>query len=95
MIGQTDQGELERWASHLRTHGRCLKLGIPLEPLALPRSRTLRRELEREAAKDHRVRVALDQAKSAAARKRRNPDDDGLGVKTIGRYFDNVDFQIR
>jgi hypothetical protein len=71
MTNQTDQAELERWASRLRTYGRCVKLGVPLKPPALPRSRTLLRELEREAAKDHRIRLALDQAKDAAASKPR------------------------
>jgi hypothetical protein len=44
----------------LRTWGRCAKLGIPLEPPKLPRSRKLRSAVELEAGVDPRVRVALD-----------------------------------
>ena len=84
-------GTLDTWVARYATHARLLRLGIKVEPPRLPRSRSLRRELERAAANDHHIRVALDAAKAAAARKRRNltVDDDWPGVKTgvIRRYF--------
>ena len=78
-------GTLDTWVAHYTTHARLLRLGIKVEPPRLPRSRSLRRELERAAANDHHIRVALDAAK---VRKPRNPDD-WPGVKSgrIVRYF--------
>ena len=46
--------ELDRWFAFLRDHGRVMKLGVPVAPPSLPRSRRLRRMLEQEAASDHR-----------------------------------------
>jgi hypothetical protein len=49
----------------LRTWGRCAKLGIPLEPPRLPRSRKLRSAVEQAAETDTRVRLALDEIERA------------------------------
>jgi hypothetical protein len=90
-------GTLDTWVARYATHARLLRLGIKVEPPRLPRSRSLRRELERAAANDHHIRSALDAAK-AAARKPRNPtvDDDWPGVKSgrIVRYFGPVEMRI-
>jgi hypothetical protein len=52
--------DVDFWVAHLRAHGRAWKLGFELVPPTLPRSCRLRRALEAEAARDDRVRVALD-----------------------------------
>ena len=75
--------ELADWITSLRQWGRVSKL-VRLEPPALPRSRRLRRELEREAETDPRVRRALDAAIAAEHAK----------PTVIRRYF-RLDDEIR
>jgi hypothetical protein len=65
------EDDLTRWTNHLRTHGRVLRLGVPLEPPRLPRDRQLRRLLEVEARGDARIRLALDTALAAESKKKR------------------------
>ena len=61
--------ELARWVSTLHLHARVARLGIPVAPPSLPRSRRLLRDLHREAERDPTVRVALDAAVQAESLK--------------------------
>ena len=70
--------ELEQLTHYLRSHGRALKLGLPLKPPSLPRSKRMRQALEEEAANDHRVRVALDAG--LAAEKKTRPSQDRSNI---------------
>ena len=76
--------ELQDRLDSLRQWGRLSKL-IRLEPPALPRSRRLRRALEREAESDHRVRRALDAAIRA---EQTRPN------KLIRRFYRDADITI-
>ena len=60
-----NDAELDGWVNRLRTAGRIMRLGVPIKPTTLPRSRRLRRELELEADNDVRIRTALDAALEA------------------------------
>jgi hypothetical protein len=53
--------DAERVVASFRLHGRVSRL-VPLEPLRLPRSPRVRRQLERAAEDDHHVKRALDAA---------------------------------
>ena len=72
--------ELDRWFAFLRDHGRVMKLGVPVAPPSLPRSRRLRRMLEQEAASDHRVRVALDAGLAAEQETRLSKDRGSIHI---------------
>jgi uncharacterized membrane protein (UPF0127 family) len=50
---------------------RCIKLGVPVQPPKLPRSRRLRQALEVEAGTNTRVWAALDAAKAGKPSKHR------------------------
>lgn len=63
--------ELDQLTNYLRAHGRALKLGVPLKPPFLPRSKRMRQALEEEAANDHRIRIAIDAISAAEAAKPR------------------------
>ena len=80
-----NDAELDRWVTRLRTDGRCLRLGVPVKPAVLPRSRALRKRLEAAAQADPKVRVALDAAIEA---ERIRPG------KIIRRHFADSEIRI-
>lgn len=71
MIAGRD-AELAYWVETLRVHGRVGAL-IPLKPIAVPRSRRLRKQLAQEAQRDPRIQRALAHAYGAERLKPRTP----------------------
>ena len=82
---RTDDG-LERQVAYLRTHGRILRLGVPIMAPTLLRSRRLRQALEVEAETDGRIRRALDHAYTA---------DRSKPGRVLRRVFANCEITIR
>jgi hypothetical protein len=71
VVSNTRDSDLQDWTAAYETVGRCLALGLSVQPPKLPRSPALRRALEVEALTNRRIATALAAAKASEPGRRR------------------------